>query len=419
MKLILWLSIGLVVCGAVVLALWSAIGLQTEPPFVVGPSLPAGKVAPRVAGTWDSGYLLAPEGSLWAWGGTQFGKADIQNPGRSEIPRRVGTNSDWVKFAASWNHVLALKADHSLWGWGNNSSGELATNSPSSVTSPIRIGIDHDWMEVSVGATHSLALKTNGSLWAWGKNANGQVGDDAGTNQFQTSEILPGSRWKAISAGAFNSYALRNDGTVWGWGLDPITGGRNHDFTPRQIGNASNWLAIAAGDYHLVALQGDGTVWVHGQNAHVAAAKDASASVVAFVQIGTDTDWQEIYPGSNYEILRKSDGSWWRCGQDSNGGIQSDAPERMKFQFEPWSFAAGNSTDILLARDGTLWTWGERLGSIQSRNHIHNALAALQNLIFRRSASSFGPTPRVDRVPHQIWKLPATLRQPAGAAVKP
>jgi alpha-tubulin suppressor-like RCC1 family protein len=413
MKRLLWILIALVACAIGFLGLWSLVGRQTEPTFTLGRVLPPGKIQPQVSATWDRAYLLAPDGSLWAWGGTQFGQVDVQNPGVSEIPRRVGTDSDWVKFAASWNHVLAIKADGSLWGWGNNSSGELATDPLKSVTSPIRIGIDHDWKEVSVGAAHSLALKTNGSLWAWGKNTEGQVGDGSRTNQFEVTEILPGSHWKAISAGSFNSYALRADGSIWGWGLDPLTGGANHDFEPRQIGLNTNWVGISAGDYHLIALQRDGTIWLHGQNAHVAASRAASTSATGLVPIGDDHDWREIYSGANHEILRKSDGTWWTCGQNACGNVSCDSPQKMDLAFEPWAFSASGSTGILLAKDGVLWTWGDRLGSRQPRNLLKEAFYLLRKLMQGQKGTSSDPSPIVDKEPHKIWELPATTEQPA------
>src|SRR5678815_3710428 len=83
---------------------WIGLGPKpkTSPPFVVGPSRPPGRVQPQVVGAWDRGYLLAPDGSLWAWGGTTFGSADEQLGKRTATPCRLGTNTDWQKISASW-----------------------------------------------------------------------------------------------------------------------------------------------------------------------------------------------------------------------------------------------------------------------------------------------------------------------------
>jgi len=408
MKRLSWILIALIAFVAL-LVLVITSGRRADA-FVVGQPLPRGKIHPQVCATWDRAYLLAPDGSLWAWGGTRFGNADVQLPGASEIPRPVGTNHDWVKFSAGLSHVLAITADGSLWGWGDNSSGGLGVVSPASSTVPLRIGSENDWQEVSV-ASHSLAIKTNGSLWAWGLNREGQVGDSAQTNWFEPREILPGSRWRAISTGHFNSYALRTDGTLWRWGLDPLAPGTKHDFTPRQLGDDTNWVAISAGEFHLLALKRDGSVWLHGQNAHLVAPRDALSSVSGLVQFGRDQDWREIYSGANCVTLRKADGSWWVCGLLARGKARVDTPRRIEWAMDPWAFSGGGSTGILLAKDGNLWSWGDRLGSKAPRNLLKDGLQWFERLLSGRRGFRANPDPIVDTAPHKVWSLPAQTTQ--------
>lgn len=415
MKRLILASLILIACLAAGLLVWRISKPPSSPAFAVGPARPAGRVPPQLAATWDRAYLLAPDGSLWAWGGTQFGLADIQISSRTEIPRRLGTNSDWRKISASWTFAVALKTDGSLWGWGSDSSGELTgVVKRGLATTPVRLGNENDWAELSVGASHGMALKTNGSLWTWGQNNYGQIGDGTTSNRFSPFEILPGSRWRASAAGSFNSYALGDDGTIWGWGLDPTTGGKRNDLSPAQIGTDTNWIALAAGDYHLLGLKRDGTVWIHGQNAGVAARGFATSSVAGFVQLGTNTDWREIYCGQNFSVLRKADGSWWLAGDNSSfrprvysafsvGG----EPRRMPESFEPWAFAAGGSTIILLNKDGKLWTWGDRLGSVDRRTTFRDVINFLSTRLGRRAGSTPSPKAIEDSAPHFVWELPA------------
>src|SRR5260221_12425213 len=85
--------------------------------FSVGQPLPSGKVAPQLFSTEDAGVLLAPDGSLWCWGGTGPAKtALVEEP--TDAPQRIVAAADWRRLAASLSHALALKADGSLWGWG-------------------------------------------------------------------------------------------------------------------------------------------------------------------------------------------------------------------------------------------------------------------------------------------------------------
>src|SRR5438093_1426322 len=58
--------------------------------FSVGPSLPPGKAAPQLVSAVDVGVLLAPDGSLWCWGGTGPGKTGlglVEEP--TEVPQRI------------------------------------------------------------------------------------------------------------------------------------------------------------------------------------------------------------------------------------------------------------------------------------------------------------------------------------------
>src|SRR6266436_3075401 len=316
--------------------------------FTVGSPLPPGKVAPQLVSTWDTGVLLAPDGSLWGWGGTLFQlPALFGKPTVTQAPQRIGSDSDWRAVAASSSYVLAQKIDGSLWGWGGNRQSK-----------PTRIGTD----------------------------------------------------------------------TNWAWGLDPVSGGKNDDLSPRQIDPGANWTAISASEYFLLGLKSDGTLWIGGQNAHLAAPASFSGPTRNLAQIGPDADWRELYAGQTFFFARKKDGSWWVCGDNSNGplgigsSVQVVAPRRLPFDFEPWAFAPGYGNTVLLTRDGTLWTWGTRLGSGSNSRSLLNRLQEALNSILARV---LGHPPFVqptrdylsDPVPHRLWEFPAKVRQSLGKAV--
>jgi alpha-tubulin suppressor-like RCC1 family protein len=71
---------------------------------------------------------------------------------------------------------LALKKDGSLWVWGGNDWGELGLGDTTERLSPTRVGVARDWATVAGSAYHSIALKSDGSLWAWGQNYRGLLG---------------------------------------------------------------------------------------------------------------------------------------------------------------------------------------------------------------------------------------------------
>jgi len=415
-KRILGFGAGVIVLAALTVALW----LRPDPAkFSIGPPLPPGKVTPQLVTTWDTAVLLAPDGSLWGWGGTQFQLTYLfGKPVVTQRPQRIGSDSDWAKVAVSFTHILALKSDGSLWGWGNNGSGQIAQPTPTNFNVPVRIGREK-WSQISAGASHSLALKSDGSLWAWGQNDRGQVGDGTKSNKFTPTLISPDRDWKWVEAGNFNSFALKADGSLWGWGLDPITGGSSDTFSPQQLDPGTNWVALSAGDYVLLAVKSDGTLWLRGQNASSAAPDFATASTSTFIQVGPARDWKDVWAGQGFFFARKTDGSWWACGRNDSAQLGRGlnlrgfvgSPRPLPLAIDPWALAAGNANTLLLARDGTLWTWGIRLGSGTpvGSSSVKQVLNQISTFVFHRRWFKTSD-PIVDADPYKIWELPTEAR---------
>ena len=164
-----------------------------RPPGIsVGKSLPQGKVKPQFAfNGLSAAALLAPDGSLWAWGGTdEWPLFLFPQYTNFPIPRRIGSDSNWTQAALGSDDMSALKNDGSLWVWGiANRYGP-----------PTRIGTETDWRQICTGGGHYLALKEDGSLWAWGINFLGQLGD--GTTEARAVPTMIGTDrdWRTITA---------------------------------------------------------------------------------------------------------------------------------------------------------------------------------------------------------------------------
>lgn len=404
--------------AAVTLAAMITAGLwvsrRCEIEYRAGPVLPPGKVAPQIAMTWDAATLLAPDGTLWAWGGVQFGlTGSFSSHTVIPVPLRVGRDSDWARVGISWNHTVAIKQDGSLWGWGYNPEGALTTTPTNRIAIPQRIGTGNDWADVSSGASHVMALKRDGSLWTWGQNRYGQIGDGTTNNYFVPFQVTTNREWKVVAAGFFNSYAIARDGTIWGWGLCWRGVGRGlDDRVPVQLHPGSNWVAISTGDYVLVALREDGTLWGGGQNIRVAAPAYSGTGTVTLVQIGMETNWAAVWAGQGGFVARKKDGSWWASRSDLNvvffaRGNESEDTRgmyRMEDGFDPLVFGVGHGTTAVLSRDGALWSAGERLGE-PGRMTLLNRLEGLMAIV-SGSSSYPQPSPIVDHALRWIWQLP-------------
>jgi alpha-tubulin suppressor-like RCC1 family protein len=129
--------------------------------------------------TGNIGFSMAAiktDGSLWTWGSNISGMLGLglagSINGNSVIvtsPTRVGTGSDWKTVSASRLAMVALKTDGSLWTWGGNDYGILGDGG-SDRNIPQRVGTDTDWESISVSNNMVIATKTDGSLWVWGNN---------------------------------------------------------------------------------------------------------------------------------------------------------------------------------------------------------------------------------------------------------
>lgn len=396
--------------------------------FHLDAPLPEGRVKPQLISTWDTAVLLAPDGSLWTWGGHQFGLTGVL-PARkpTTTPVQVGTESDWARVGASYSATIAVKTNGTLWGWGYSHEGELLTMSRTTPLPPKQLGTNTNWADVHVGHGHVLARKRDGSLWAWGRNTYGGVGDGSGTNAVLVpAHICPHAKWKTAAAPAFNSFGIQTDGTLWGWGLDLFSGsGKTNLPLPTLLDPSTNWVSLSAGDFALLALKADGTLWICGQNAHGFASGTGARSGPTLVQIGTDTDWREVTAGQGYFMACKANGSWWGCGNNSLGqlGLGSTSPHAepiprlSPLRFDPWALSAGTgNTTALLGRDGTLWTWGVRAGA-PPRISLFDQL---RQLSARVTASGRGyshgsnPVFAHDVQPHFIWELPPSMKTALG-----
>ena len=422
-KVLLILAAGVVFIALLVCLVWQPKSNPTK--FSVAAPLPPGKVTPQLVSTWGTGILLAPDGSLWAWGGGQLqiqgllGSSTVS----ATIPHRVSADSDWRSVDAGYTHALALKSDGSLWGWGNNGSGQLAQpGAKNPYAKPLRIGTETNWTQISAGAGHSLALKSDGSIWAWGQNEHGQVGDGTRSNQFNVTRVSQDNDCQYIAAGAFNSYALKRNGTVWGWGFDSTATRSNDSLSPKQIDPGTNWVSISASDFSLLALKSDGTLWIYGQNAVLSATRYVKQSASAFVQIGADRDWQSVYAGQGFFYARKCDGTWWISGINDRGqlapgralGAGLPAPRRPGINFEPWAFVTGSGNCLLLTQDGTLWTWGERIGEasrLGTWEQLKDKWNRLMTRWLKRAYPVPLPQPKIDSAPYKLWELPADMRR--------
>ncbi len=114
---------------------------------------------------------------------------------------------------------MALKSDGTLWAWGGNDYGQLGDGTTASQDTPTQIGSATTWSAIAAGWSHTVGLKPDGTLWAWGYNANGELGDGTTVNRnTPTQESAEATNWSAVATGSSHTVGLKSDGTLWAWG---------------------------------------------------------------------------------------------------------------------------------------------------------------------------------------------------------
>ena len=163
------------------------------------------------------------EGVLWTWGSNQSGQlgAETQETGTdlegTVIPlssRPLQVMEDVASVSAGADFTVALKTDGTLWAWGGNDYGQLGNGS--TTPSDLPICVLDQVTAVSAGDYHVAALRADGSLWTWGDNLYGQLGDGTLESRSAPAKVL--DQAAAVSAGAGSTAALLGDQTLWTWG---------------------------------------------------------------------------------------------------------------------------------------------------------------------------------------------------------
>ena len=147
------------------------------------------------------------EGVLWTWGSNQSGQlgAETQETGTdlegTVIPlssRPLQVMEDVASVSAGADFTVALKTDGTLWAWGGNDYGQLGNGS--TTPSDLPICVLDQVTAVSAGDYHVAALRADGSLWTWGDNLYGQLGDGTLESRSAPAKVL--DQAAAVSAGA-------------------------------------------------------------------------------------------------------------------------------------------------------------------------------------------------------------------------
>lgn len=319
-----------------------------------------------------SAYLTS--GNIYTWGDNENGIFGNNATTDRSSPVQVGTQNDWVSIATGTsNSIIALKENGTIWSWGGNEYGQLGQNDIINRSSPVQLGTDTNWKNVAMGQQQTFAIKTDGTLWGWGENIQGGgLGLNDRIDRSSPVQVGTQTNWKYISAGEFYTLAIKTDGTLWAWGYN-FSGNlglndRIYRSSPVQVGTDTNWKHIIAAGQTSVAVKSDGGLWSWGSSSNYGLlGQNLSSSTFRSspVQIGTQTTWNRVFGSQGNRIyVIKNDGSLWTWGQNLfgqlglNDRISRSSPIQVGTNTNWKKIYCGISSTVALKTDGSLWSWG-------------------------------------------------------------
>lgn len=234
---------------------------------------------------------VASDGSLYTWGGNDFGQLGDGTENRRKHPKKVKhLRTEFVKSVSCGAHCTAAIAEprdndgtistSRLWVWGQNQGSNYPRIYWGAFTPDTVI------RQVACGAVHVVALSEDGLLQAWGYNEFGQLGRGVTCEGLQGARVIKAYakfldeapelvKIAQVSCGEYHSAAISDKGEVYTWGLGTM-GQLGHcslqsgdkELLPRRVVALDGIFIknIACGGVHTCALSWKGALYVWGSS---------------------------------------------------------------------------------------------------------------------------------------------------------
>ena len=240
----------------------------------------------------NNGYALSGDGRVYAWGTN--GNHELGNGGTtvSAVPVPISAGAIPVgatikQIAAGWSSGYALASDGAVYAWGANYAGQLGDDLTDSPSVPVAVDLSavrpHTTIvSIAAGQSDGYALASNGELYAWGYNNDGELGDGdnsdvSAATPVSRSAMPPGVTFTSVAAGQNAAYAVGSDGKVYAWGSDTsdalglgVSGDKNVPtaIAAGAIPSGVKMAAVAGGQEGGYALGDDGHVYAWGSDTY-------------------------------------------------------------------------------------------------------------------------------------------------------
>lgn len=324
---------------------------------------------------------LTADGSLYMWGGNDYGQVGIGSTDNQDKPVKVLENVKEFRFPDDRNPLCAaVTKDGSLYMWGSDSYGRLANGQlGSKQLTPYKVEFDRKDTKVanvyfpSDGVSkNGVAITTDGELYLWGTNSYNEINSSNSMYVTVPTRLLTNVESFTVYRGT--CAAIEKSGALWLWGNN--TYGIAGKISTQSVVSPEEAVHILDGvkEVHLnyengVAVRKNGTLWIWGYGYGQMAGEGDNEQWIPQQQILPEEEIAGFYEDENYgskyaltaggELYAWGSNAYGQLGISANAGTSTKNNTPAKISISGIKeFTVQNGTCAALTKEGKLYLWG-------------------------------------------------------------
>ena len=324
---------------------------------------------------------LTADGSLYMWGGNDYGQVGIGSTDNQDKPVKVLENVKEFRFPDDRNPLCAaVTKDGSLYMWGSDSYGRLANGQlGSKQLTPYKVEFDRKDTKVANVyfpsdnvSKNGVAITTDGELYLWGTNSYNEINSSNSMYVTVPTRLLTNVESFTVYRGA--CAAIEKSGALWLWGNN--TYGIAGKISTQSVVSPEEAVHILDGvkEVHLnyengVAVRKNGTLWIWGYGYGQMAGEGDNEQWIPQQQILPEEEIAGFYEdkdcGSKYaltadgELYAWGSNAYGQLGTSANAGTSTKNNTPAKISISGIKeFTVQNGTCAALTKEGKLYLWG-------------------------------------------------------------
>ena len=146
----------------------------------------------NVSAGWFHAVALTADNKVWTWGDNSSGAVGngMTSTVGVNVPLQVPGLDHVIGVSAGDGFTAILKSDGTVWTWGGNNFGQLGDGTYASRPSPAQVQGLSEVIYVAARDYHMFVIKSDGTVWAWGSNENGECGDNTIQDRTHPVQVL-------------------------------------------------------------------------------------------------------------------------------------------------------------------------------------------------------------------------------------